>query len=199
MTKPPDQNLITRYQWKKDIHIFYLIPCDAKYLYYSGHTDHFYNQGPNRKWKNREWYVHIVRGPWKYANVIYERSHRAQLETAKGKKSPISKDDPIFKFWYGWCLDSLKEKRTFLNRCAIQYHITNVEGTQQLFGKEMLWIRHKRRQVKVPRCSSHPEESRSRSLRAAHCLNLWGMQKLPKLNSCMLLTIRVQSKTPSFT
>ena len=64
VTKPLDQNLIMRYQRKEDIHIFYLIPCDAKYLYYSGHTDHFYNQGPNGKWKNGEWYVHIVRGPW---------------------------------------------------------------------------------------------------------------------------------------
>ena len=36
--------------------------------------------------------------------------------------------------------ESLKEKRTFLNRCAIQYHFTNVEGTQQLFGKEMLYL-----------------------------------------------------------
>ena len=63
VTKPLDQNLIMRYQRKEDIHIFYLIPCDAKYLCYSGHTDHFYNQGPNGKWKNGEWYVHIVRGP----------------------------------------------------------------------------------------------------------------------------------------
>jgi len=64
VTKTLDQNLIMRYQWKEDIHIFYLIPCEAKYLYHSGHTDHFYNQGPNGKWKNGEWYVHIVRGPW---------------------------------------------------------------------------------------------------------------------------------------
>ena len=64
VTKPLDQNLIMRYQRKEDIHIFYLIPCDAKYLCYSGHTDHFYNQGPNGKWKNGEWYVHIDRGPW---------------------------------------------------------------------------------------------------------------------------------------
>ena len=44
VTKPFEQNLIMRHQWKEDIHIFHLIPCDTKYLYYSGQTDHFYNQ-----------------------------------------------------------------------------------------------------------------------------------------------------------
>ena len=63
VTKPFEQNLIMRHQWKEDIHIFHLIPCDTKYLNCSDHTDRFYNHGPNRKWKNWEWYVHIVRGP----------------------------------------------------------------------------------------------------------------------------------------
>ena len=56
VTKPFEQNLIMRHQWKEDIHIFHLIPCDTKYICYSGYTDHIYNQGPHRKWKNREWY-----------------------------------------------------------------------------------------------------------------------------------------------
>ena len=94
VTKPFEQNLIMRHQWKEDIHIFHLIPCDTKYLNYSGHTDHFYNHGPNGKWKNREWYVHIVRGPCLMlqfqnthtgnekigSDIIYLHFHRALLK-----------------------------------------------------------------------------------------------------------------------
>ena len=72
-------------------------------------------------------------------NVPIGLNLRERLRLAREGKTQ-SQNTILFSNFETDAFESLKEKITFLNRCAIQYHITNVEGTQQLFRKEMLYL-----------------------------------------------------------